>query len=217
MRWKVHSITSDQATLDQIDKKIRSPRYAAERQRITEINNHVGLFQGMAIGMGTFLFLCAGLRVFRSFWTKRYHPTPTTMNSPTTQGYHSLEINPFLSSSSTSKTISIPPSFTQSHQKQQQQQQQDPKGGILFRTIRFMADVCISLTAAAYGSFYLTDPVKVEQTIYRMPLIEGRSVIADLLCDDMIDVYRSIPRQTWENQTNLHRQIQQATGRDALF
>jgi hypothetical protein len=66
-----------------------------------------------------------------------------------------------------------------------------PKPGLLYRTIKLGLDLFVSTSMALYGSAAMTDMAEI-------PLVEGRSLIADELCDDFIDVYRGIPRKTWK-------------------
>lgn len=66
------------------------------------------------------------------------------------------------------------------------------------RTLKFGLDVFVSLSLAAYGSAYFTDTNKLMNDLADIPLVEGRSLISDELCDDFIDIYKSIPKRTWD-------------------
>jgi hypothetical protein len=66
------------------------------------------------------------------------------------------------------------------------------------RTLKFSLDLFVSLSLAAYGSAYFTDTNKLMNDLADIPLVEGRSLISDELCDDFIDVYKSIPKRTWD-------------------
>jgi hypothetical protein len=74
-------------------------------------------------------------------------------------------------------------------------------------------DSFVSLSMAAYGSFYFMNTQDMIQSISKMPLVEGNSLVSELLCEDFIDLYQSIPHQKWENYTNLHRQLETVTGK----
>jgi hypothetical protein len=72
------------------------------------------------------------------------------------------------------------------------------KPGFLFRTIRLGLDLTLSTSVAAYGSALFTDKAKLMNEMASIPLVSGRSLIADELCDDFIDVYKGIPKKTWK-------------------
>jgi len=72
------------------------------------------------------------------------------------------------------------------------------KPGLLFRIIKLGLDLAVSTSAAAYGSAVFTDKAKLMNEMAEIPLVSGRSLIADELCDDFIDVYKGIPKKTWK-------------------
>ena len=73
-----------------------------------------------------------------------------------------------------------------------------PRPGLLYRTIKLGLDLFVSTSMALYGSAVMTDKAKLMTDMAEIPLVAGRSLIADELCDDFIDVYRGIPRKTWK-------------------
>jgi len=77
-------------------------------------------------------------------------------------------------------------------------QTSNPRPGVLFRSVRFGLDCFVSLSMATYGSMYFLDMKKMTETASCIPLVEGRSMISDELCDDFIGIYYSIHQKTWE-------------------
>ena len=51
---------------------------------------------------------------------------------------------------------------------------------------------------ALFASAYFTEKKKLLNDMSQIPLVEGKSLLSDKLCDDFIDVYRGIPKRTWE-------------------
>jgi len=77
-------------------------------------------------------------------------------------------------------------------------QKSNPRPGFLFRSIRFSLDCFVSFSMATYGSMYFLDMKKITEVGSNIPLVEGRSMISDEMCNDFTDIYRSIHQKTWE-------------------
>jgi hypothetical protein len=72
------------------------------------------------------------------------------------------------------------------------------KPGLLFRTFKFGLDLFVATSMGMYGSAIWTDKNKLMNDLANIPLVEGKSIISEELCDDFIDVYRHIPKRTWD-------------------
>lgn len=60
-----------------------------------------------------------------------------------------------------------------------------------------MVDATVSLFVAANVSWMMTDKDKIRSILADIPLVEGRSVISDELCDDAISTYYQTPKEIW--------------------
>eukprot|EP00559_Dactyliosolen_fragilissimus_P007877 CAMPEP_0184865848 /NCGR_PEP_ID=MMETSP0580-20130426/19419_1 /TAXON_ID=1118495 /ORGANISM="Dactyliosolen fragilissimus" /LENGTH=135 /DNA_ID=CAMNT_0027365219 /DNA_START=312 /DNA_END=719 /DNA_ORIENTATION=- len=58
-------------------------------------------------------------------------------------------------------------------------------------------DICISSLIGASTFFFLTDVFQMRNDIARLPLVGGRSLISDELCEDFVNEYQSLPRDFW--------------------
>jgi hypothetical protein len=194
LRTKAQWMTSDSTIMEALDQTIRSPPYTAERGRITEMNNDMGLWKGVALGMGTFVFLRSGPRMLRWWLSPRSNSTWA----------YTLDRNPY-SSNVPSPSVDVSPKIGL-----------DPTTAgpsFFWKMVKLGMDTFVSLSMAAWGSFYFMDTQEMTRSISRMPLIEGKSLVSQLLCDDFIDLYQSIPRRKWDNYTNLHQQLEAVTGK----
>eukprot|EP00559_Dactyliosolen_fragilissimus_P009664 CAMPEP_0184873372 /NCGR_PEP_ID=MMETSP0580-20130426/41807_1 /TAXON_ID=1118495 /ORGANISM="Dactyliosolen fragilissimus" /LENGTH=403 /DNA_ID=CAMNT_0027376273 /DNA_START=1133 /DNA_END=2344 /DNA_ORIENTATION=- len=72
------------------------------------------------------------------------------------------------------------------------------KPGLLLRTLLLGVDVLVATSVAMYSSAIFMDKSKFMKDLSEIPLVEGRSIISDELCEDFIDVYKSIPQKTWK-------------------
>jgi hypothetical protein len=143
--------------------------FEAERKKLTEINSN-GMGKGIAVGLLSFVFFRSGPRIMRRV----------------------------LSSRSSQSTVGGGYQFDPMKSMQAQQQQYVPKPGIFLRTLKFGLDVFVSMSLAAYGCAYYTDRAKLMKDLSDIPLVEGRSLVSEELCDDFVDVYKSIPKKVWD-------------------
>ena len=75
---------------------------------------------------------------------------------------------------------------------------QPPKPRFILRAVKLAVDAFASVTVAMFASTQFADRTKLLRDMADIPLVEGRSLISDELCDDFVDVYRSIPKRTWD-------------------
>lgn len=72
------------------------------------------------------------------------------------------------------------------------------KPGLIFRTFKLGLDLFVATSMGMYGSAIFTDKHKLMNDLANIPLVEGKSIVSEELCDDFIDVYRHIPKKTWD-------------------
>ena len=152
-----------------------SPEYSAERKIISGIINN-GFVSGLAVGVGSFLFLRKGPRLIQGFLSRR-----SSHGQPTGGGYQFDMRNP-------SKQLI----------QEQRPNPAIPRPGIFLRTVKFGLDAFVSVSLGMYGWMFFTNTEKQLNDFSEIPLVEGRSMISDELCDDFIDVYRAVPKRTWD-------------------
>jgi len=87
-----------------------------------------------------------------------------------------------------------------------------PKPGLLFRTIKLGLDLFVSSSMALYASAAFTDKAKLMTEMAEIPLVSGRSLISDELCDDFIHVYKGIPKKTWKKYEGKSEALDAITG-----
>ena len=169
-----------QRKVNRLDDLYKSSAYQAEKKLLSKINNN-GMAKGLGVGLVTFLFLRRGPRLMsRYIMNQQRQQRGGGMNGTSStgkSGYH-FDIN----STSTNNF----------------QQIMDEKPSLFMRTIKFGLDVFVSMSIAMYGSIYFTDKHKLMNDLSNIPLVEGRSLISDELCDDFIDVYKAIPKRIWD-------------------
>jgi len=161
--------TDGRESIQRIDDLYKLPAFTAEKKRLTEISNN-GMLYGLALGFGTFAFLRAGPRLLQRFLQRRQY---------TSSGGYKF-----------SKVTNTHPTAGMSNPPSQQ--------GFFLRTIKLTLDFFVSSSIAMFGSVYFVDRKKLMSEVADIPLVEGRSMISELLCNDFIDLYRSIPKNNWD-------------------
>jgi len=177
--------------LKKLDEAYKSPLYQAEKAMLQELNNN-GFGKGLMCGVGTFLFLRSGPRLLRRYIAKNSkpitaHPVRNSGNSNVNVGGYSFD------KTSGRMGMEMPGNSAE----------MIPQSGLFFRTIKFGLDVVGSVYMALFASAYFTNKKKLLNDMSQIPLVEGKSLLSDELCDDFIDVYRGIPKRTWEKYEGL--------------
>ena len=162
-----------------------------EEQKILYRQNGMGLKEGVAAGIVTFIVLRKG-PIYMSRWLQKRalqqqqaqaHSHATTgaksppqsgMNVPPLRGDGSYQLsNPNVSNANNPF-----------------QRVQNPEGpprskSIVLRSIWFGFDALLSLMVAASVSMTYTDADKLRRELVEIPLVTGRSLVSDTLCDDI--------------------------------
>jgi len=192
IRNKFASQTQTQDSVSRMDKLYKHPDYAAEKAMLTKMNNN-GMVAGMVAGVASFVFLRRGPRLLSGHMLRR---------SGGAAGYRFDRRSPFDTAAGAGRQQQLP---SQNH---------IPVGGdggaaggapkrpgLFFRTIKFGVDVAVSAFFAAYMSAVWTDKKKMLNDAAEIPLVEGRSLIADELCDDFIRQYGLTSQEVWRQHT----------------
>lgn len=171
----LHKISNNENKKSRLVDLSDSPAYDAEKKKVSGIINN-GLMNGLAVGVASFVFLRRGPKMMNRFLSRRSHGGPTSGG-----GYQFDMRNP---------------------SKQMRQEPQPdpsvPRPGIILRTVKFSLDAFVSVSLGMYGWMYFTSTQKQLEDFSEIPLVEGRSMISDELCDDFVDAYRAVPKRTWD-------------------
>lgn len=175
--------TTAQDRINRLDELYSNPAYHAEKMMLQKMNNN-GMIYGIACGIFTFGFLRSGPRLMQRYLNRRFAKNASngSGNSGTTVGGYTFDR----------------PGAQPSGDWNTNHAQLPKRPGIFLRTIKLGLDLTLSLFVAAYGSLVFVDRKKLMDDMSKIPLVEGRSLISDELCDDFIDVYRGIPKKTWD-------------------
>jgi len=173
-----------QKRLERLDEIYKSPAYSAEKEILAKMNNN-GVMKGLAVGIGTFAFLRAGPGALRRYFQRKQF-------SKSSSGYKFDNLN--TSQNMTGSRVNNPDIGGR-------------RPGFIFRSIRFSLDCFISLSMATYGSMYFVDRRRMMDAAGSIPLVEGRSMVSDELCDDFTSLYRSVPQKTWEKYDGKSLQL----------
>ena len=80
-------------------------------------------------------------------------------------------------------------------------------GTFLLKSARLGIQAAASLVIAGYTSYYYTDEDEMLRQLSNAPLLEGRSVIADELCDSLVTEYHRIhPPEYWKHTKDPYLQ-----------
>jgi len=182
--------------------------YDDEKKLIAKISN-IGLTKGLACGLFTFVTIRTGGSMLRRYFLRRIsngggggssngkgsssgsNNSGYTFDSTISSSSNatSKSKNPFLNHPSNSTNLPPPPNPPPP---------QFQKPGLFIRSINLGFDIMLSILAAIEGTKYFTNTTQILDDISSIPLVKGKSLISDELCSDFINVYRSIPKETWK-------------------
>jgi hypothetical protein len=202
-------------------------KMGTEEQKILYNQNGVGLKEGVAAGIVTFIVLRRG-PIYMSRWLQKRamqqqqqqqaqatgaKPTsPSGMNVntnvPPPRGDGSYQLStPNLAGGGVSKA-------NNPFQRANNPESPPRSKSIVLRSIWFAFDGLLSLMTAASVSMAYTDTDKLRRELLEIPLVPGRSLVSDSLCDDItaelqkvqqedLPVYRRL-QQTLEKEHHHH-------------
>jgi hypothetical protein len=158
-----------------------------EEQRIIASMNGMGLKEGVCAGLVTFLVLRRGPVYFARWIRRRQHqhqqqvtgggsPFSSPLRSNNNNGY---QLSDPRMTATTTGSGSLPYNpFRRAEY---------PRSRSFFvRSIWFTFDATLSLMMGASVSMAYTDVDEIRSKIVDMPLVHGRSLTADALCDDVV-------------------------------
>lgn len=135
----------------------------------------MGIKEGIVAGVVTFLVLRRG-PIYVSRWV---YQRRMAKQAPPGDGSYQLSPPTATGPNGNPFQTSLRPDFPRSK-------------NVVLRTIWFAFDSVLSLMMAASVSMAYTDTDKIRQQLVELPLLEGRSLTADTLCDDIVQELQKI-------------------------
>ncbi len=193
--------TTNGHNLKRLDELYKRPEFDAERSVLEEMNN-LGLRGGIFCGMACFAVLRMGPGVISRTLLQRSRSgnvggySPFQQKSPfhsgsNSGGYKFDATPPTAFSSTTSTTSGAEAEFSK-------------KPGLFFRILRLTLDAFVSLSVGAYASVYFTDTDQMMKRFADVPLLPGRSLLSEELCDEFTKEFRKFDRHVWDEKNNWH-------------
>lgn len=181
-----------------------------EERKIIRNLQGMGLAQGVAAGLLSFIFLRRG-PVYMARWLQRRQQNagrkPTT---PTSGGDVYRLTNP----NNPNTTIHTNNANTNTNPFQQAQNRgrfETPfprsRSHWFVRGVWFVFDCTLSLMMAASVSAAYTDVDQIRDQLLELPLVKGRSLVSDALCDDIVRELAAIRKENSPAYQRLARDV----------
>lgn len=177
---RIASLKLEAMTRQSEESGIKFQMGEPEKQVFRQMSG-MGIKEGIAAGIVTFLVLRRGpIYVARWVYQRR-------MAKQAPPGDGSYQLSPPTTPTSTGSTgnpfqTAIRPDFPRSR-------------NVVVRTIWFAFDSVLSLMMAASVSMAYTDTDHIRQQLVELPLLQGRSLTADTLCDDIVQELQKIKEE----------------------
>lgn len=161
--------------IKRLDTLYQGPEFNAEKRILNDMNN-TSLGKGVLAGLGCFAFLRWSPRAVARILQRR-----------AVVGGASQPVSPFRQSSGY-KLDPVAPGG----------QLNAGRPGLFFRLIRLTLDTFCSVSVGAYASLYFIDKKKMMKQFADIPLVEGRSLLSEELCEDFTREFRKCDRRAWD-------------------
>ncbi len=166
------SRTTEQQQESLASKKLE---FGEEEQKIVSRLASMGLREGILAGLASFVILRRGPK-YIGRWVQRRNN-----NTAARQGYQLSD----------PKTLNTNNPF----EKAARPQDFPRPRGFVSRSIWFVFDTVLSLMVGANVSMVYTDKSAIRQQIAELPLVPGKSLVSDALCDEMVRELRSVAQE----------------------
>ena len=192
--------------LKRLDELYQRPEFDAERSVLEEMNN-LGLRGGVICGLACFAVLRMGPgAISRLVLQRSGRGASSTHNGGGGGGgvYSPFQQkSPFNSGSSGGGYKFDTPSTSFSSGAEQAElnsNSNNNKPGLFFRLLRLTVDAFVSLSVGAYASIYFTDTEQMMKRFADIPLLPGRSLLSEELCDEFTNEFRKFDRRVWDEK-----------------
>lgn len=162
--------------------------FGEEEQKIVSRMAGMGLREGILAGLASFVILRRGPK-YIGRWVQRRN------NTASKQGYQLSDPNKLNTTNNPFEKAARPQDFPR------------PRG-FISRSIWFVFDTVLSVMVGANVSMVYTDKSAIRQQIAELPLVPGKSLVSDALCDEMIRELRSVTREknpAYERLSKMNR------------
>jgi hypothetical protein len=202
-RFKVRALSR----LDEMSRESNSKekyKLGSDEQKIIRQLNGMGLPQGIAAGIITFAVLRRGPIYIARILHRRQQQQPYggPPSSPNGNRDTYRLSNPNITSS-----------FNSIHNNnpfQRARQPEFPRSKNWFvRAVWFTFDATLSMMMGASVSMAYTDVDKIRHDLLELPLVEGRSLVSDALCDDIIQELSQIRDENPPSYQRLRNDIKE--------
>lgn len=192
-------------TLDRLSRQSNNDdlKLGTEEQRILREMTGMGLKEGILASVASFVILRRGPKYIGRWMQQRqrrynHHSTNTSSSS----SYELSDPTKFVHTNNRSNnpfTKAANPDVVPPRSKR----------GFIGRSIWFVFDSVLSLMVGANISMIYTDKTAIRQQIVDLPLVSGRSLVADSLCDELVNELRQVQNE----QDATFRRLQNQTER----
>ncbi|KAL7534619.1 hypothetical protein ACHAWF_004889 [Thalassiosira exigua] len=164
-----------QAKMNKLDVVYAQPEFNAEKGKLNDMNQ-LGLPQGVMCGIATFAFLR---------WSPGAISRMLQRRAGAGVGASEGIASPF--AKAPGYKFDAPPG-----------QPIIERPSLFFRSVRLTLDLFVSFSLGAYASLYFVDKNKMMKTFTDLPLVEGRSLLSEELCEDFAREFRKFDREIWD-------------------
>ena len=189
-----------------------------EEKKIISNMTGMGLKEGILASIASFIILRRGPK-YIGRWVQRRHQHQQSPSSP----FSSSNTAGGTSASSASYKLSDPKKLTNStsnnpfhraaNANANTNHNEFPRPrGLFNRSIWFVFDSVLSIMVGANVSVAFTDKNAIRQQIVELPLVSGRSLTADALCDGVVEELRKVRE---ENNPAFERLQKNSRGEDS--
>lgn len=160
-----------------------------EKEILSQLHG-MGIKEGVAAGLVTFFILRRG-PIYVGRWVLKRRQQSQSYQQQSSQGFKPLEntggyqfTDPNAATTNPFQRVANPsnPQFPRSK-------------NIVIRSIWFAFDSVLSLMMAASISMAYTDTDRIRQQLVELPLIPGKSLTADSLCDEIVQELRKVQQE----------------------
>lgn len=196
-------------TLDRLSRRSNNDdlKFGTEEQRILREMTGMGLKEGILASVASFVVLRRGPKYVGRWMQQRqqrrynhHHGTTTIQNNPSSS-YELSDPTKLVYTSSNSNGNNP---FTKAANPDALPPRS--KRGFIGRSIWFVFDSVLSLMVGANVSAVYTDKEAIRQQIVDLPLVSGRSLVADSLCDELVRELRQVRNERDPTLARLQNQ-----------
>jgi len=174
-----------------------------EEQRIISRMANMGLREGIIASVASFVVLRRGPKYIGRWTQRRYQNRQPSSSTARSNASYQLSDPKKLTNATNNNPF-------QNAANARQNEFPRPRG-FFGRSIWFVFDTVLSLMVGANVSMVFTDKDAIRQQIVELPLVSGRSLSADTLCDDVVEELRKVREENDPTYDRLQKISQEKT------